>query len=267
MRFAPPQAPTADAVAAAAAGSPFEVGPAFSALADADELRFRDEIEPELKGDGILAWLARKELLEKLDYALTSARLEPAGTIVELGAGSCWLSAALSALPGVERAIGVEFSRRRLEELAPVAIAALGAPPEKVTRVLADFNEPGVADGSADLVVFDSAFHHAADRLHVAKVARRLLRPGGKLLLFREPTLALLRRNRDHGIEDEYGSFESEDTRRGYLRTLREAGFEAARAAPAAGSLRERTFLLKPPFSWLNGIAFAEYVYVASAPR
>ena len=35
------------------------------------------------------------------------------------------------------------------------------------------------------------------------------------------------------------------------------------RAARAAGSLRERTYLLKPPLRWLNGIVFAEYVYVA----
>ena len=97
----------------------------------------------------------------------------------------------------------------------------------------------------------------------MAKVAHALLRPGGTLLLFREPTLALLRRNRDHGVEDDYGSFESEDSKRGYLRTLRAAGFAEARASQGAGSLRERSFLLKPPARWLNGIAFAEYVYVA----
>ncbi|WP_028065707.1 class I SAM-dependent methyltransferase [Solirubrobacter soli] len=263
MRFRPLSAPSPDAVADAAARSPFVVGPTFSALADADELRFRDEIEPELTRDGIVPWLQRKELLEKLDHALSSARVTPSGTVVELGAGSCWLSAALTTLPGVEEAIGVEFSRYRLEELAPVAIAALGADPARVTRRLADFNAHGLPDASADLVVFDAAFHHAADRLHIAKVAFRLLRPGGRLLLFREPTLALLRRNRDHGIEDEYGSFESEDSRRGYLRTLRAAGFADARASQGAGSLRERAFLLRPPLRWLNGIAFAEYVYVA----
>jgi SAM-dependent methyltransferase len=263
VRFTQPSAPSPEAVADAAARSPFVVGPSFSELADAAELRFRDEIEPGLKDDDLLTWLRRKELLEKLDYALTSAKLEPAGTIVELGAGSCWLAAALSGLPGVQRTIGVEFSRHRLEALAPIAIAALAPDPAKVTRRLADFNEPGVEPGTADLVVFDSAFHHAADRMPVARIAQRLLRPGGQLLLFREPTLALLRRNRDHGIEDDYGSFESEDTRRGYLSTLRKAGFSHARAVPAAGSLRERTFLLRPPLRWLNGIAFAEYVYVA----
>jgi SAM-dependent methyltransferase len=263
MRFAAPQTPSPEAVAAAAAGSPFEVGPSFSALADADELRFRDEIEPGLKSEDLPGWLERKELLEKLDYALGAVRLKPAGTIVELGSGSCWLSAALSRLPGVERTIGVEFSRHRLEALAPTAIAALGASPEKVTRRLADFNDPGVPAHTADLVIFDAAFHHAADRAHLAKVAWQILRPGGQILLFREPTIALLRRNRDHGVEDDYGSFESEDTRRGYLRTLRDAGFSDARAVAAAGSLRERAFLLKPPFRWLNGIAFAEYTYVA----
>ena len=264
MRFTAPTAPTPEAVADAAARSPFEVGPSFSTLASEDELRFRDEIEPELAGGDVLGWFARKELLEKLDYALAATRVNPAGTVVRARGRR------LLALRRPEH-VARRGARHRGRVLAPPPRGARAdgdcrarrRPPAKVTRRLADFNAPGVPDASADLVVFDAAFHHAADRLHVAEVARRLLRPGGTLLLFREPTIALLRRHRDHGIEDDYGSFESEDTKRGYLKTLREAGFVGPRAVQAAGSLRERRFLLKPPASWLNGIAFAEYTYVA----
>ncbi|MEA2150680.1 MAG: hypothetical protein QOD69_2510 [Solirubrobacteraceae bacterium] len=46
--------------------------------------------------------------------------------------------------------------------------------------------------------------------------------------------------------------------------TLRAAGFDAVRrvAAPGATGRRGR-LLMRPPLSWLNGIAFAEYAYVA----
>jgi len=250
-------------VARAAAESPLVSGPAYSALADADELRFRDEIEPELRGDSVVSWMRRKELQLKLAHVLRHADVQPRGTVVELGAGTCWLSATLALHAEVQRAIGVEFSRHRLEALAPVAIAAIGAPAARIERRRADFNDPGLPDGCADLVVTDAAFHHAADPGHLARVAFGLLRPGGTLLLFREPTLVPLRRTRDHGIEDEHGSFEHEYSARGYEQLLRAAGFSDVRRVPAPGATGRRgRLLMRPPLSWLNGIAFAEYAYV-----
>ena len=264
-----PTRPSPDAVRAAASASPLVAGPAFSAHADADELRFREEVEPGLKGDDVVGWMERKELVPRLAHTLAGAGLEPSGLVVELGAGSCWLSASLAALPAVTRAVGVEFSRHRLEHFAPIAIAALGAPAGKVERRVADFYAHGLPAGSADLVVLDSAFHHAANMPALARVAHELLRPDGQVLLFREPTLAVLRRTRDHGIEDEYGSFEHEATARGYERILRDAGFADVRRVPAAGSFRGRRAqaLLRPPLKWLNGIAFAEFSYVARRAR
>ena len=146
-----------------------------------------------------------------------------------------------------------------------MALAALDAPGGKVERVLADFNDPGLPAGGADLIVTDAAFHHASDPARLAGVAYDLLRPGGQVLLFREPTLALLRRTRDHGIEGRHGTFEHEYTARGYLGYLRAAGFQAARAVPVAGGFvrRRQRWAARPPLAWLNGIAFAEYSYTA----
>jgi SAM-dependent methyltransferase len=253
-------------VSAAASVSPLCAGAAFSTLADAEELHFRDVVEPGLGGaDDVVTWLERKELPHRLADTLERTGLRPAGRVVELGAGSCWLAASLARRPEVERVVAVEFSRWRLEKLAPVAIAALGTPGEKVERVLADFNDPGLPAGGADLVVTDAAFHHASDPARLARVAYELLRPGGHILLFREPTLALLRRTRDHGVEGRHGSFEHEYTVRGYLDFLRAAGFQATRAVPVAGGFRRRRqrWAARPPLVWLNGIAFAEYSYIA----
>lgn len=255
-------------IASIAARSPFRVGPAFSAAADAEELRFREEIEPYPDPERDIAdGLVREELVAKLDYALERIGLAPSGTVVELGAGVCWLSSALARRPAVDRVIAVEFSRRRLEELAPIAMAILGAPPEKIERVLADFHDPGLDRACVDIVFTDSSFHHSADPARLAQVAFELLRPGGSVVLFREPTLALLRRTRDHGLEGEHGDFEHEYFARGYLGFLEDAGFEAHKT-PASGGFTttKARAILRPPLSWLNGIAFTEFTYAGRKP-
>ncbi|HEX6713078.1 MAG TPA: class I SAM-dependent methyltransferase [Thermoleophilaceae bacterium] len=260
--------PPAEVIAEAARISPLTTGPAFSDLADADELRFREEVEPgRAEPEDVAAWMERKELRAKLEYALDQAGIEPAGTIVELGAGSCWLAAELARRPAVERVVAVEFSRHRLERLAPETLANIGAGAAKVERRLADFYRHGLDAGLADLVFTDAAFHHAADPVRLARVAYELLKPGGSFVAFREPTLSVLRRRRDHGIEDEHGAFEHEYDRRGYLRHLSAAGFDP-RSARAAGSFRTpiARAILRPPLSWLNGIAFSEFTYVGRKP-
>jgi len=260
--------PEPNAVADAAARSPLREGPSFSELADADELRFRDEIEdyPDPLVN-VPAFIEGKELPAKLAFALREAGLRPRGTVVELGAGTCWLSATLAREPGVERVVAVEFSHRRLVDLAPVAIAHLDAPAERIERVHADFHNTGLEPGSADFVITDSAFHHSHDPEGLARIAFDLLAPGGTFVLFREPSLSLLRRTRDHGEEGLHGGFEHEYFPRGYLRLLRSAGFAASRHRAAAGFRRPRLrALLRPPLSWLNGIAYSEFTYVGVKP-
>ena len=257
------------AVTACAQASPLHRVGTLSEHADLDELRFREEIEgyPDPLRD-IPRFIEANELPRKLHHALEQARLAPAGDLVELGAGTCWMTAELAKRPAVRRVIGVEFSPRRLTDLAPIAIAYLGAPAGKIERRVADFYAHGLGRGVADWVVTDAAFHHAADPVSLARVAWDLLRPGGCFVLFREPTLALLRGGRDHGVEDEHGSFEHEYTARGYLRHLRAAGFLATKH-PASGGWRtvRARAILRPPLRWLNGIAFAEYTYVGRRPR
>jgi SAM-dependent methyltransferase len=264
----PAAPPSADAIAAAAERSPLRETGRLSELADADELRYRDEAEVyEDPPRDIVAWMERKELQQKLRYALEQAGLTPRGDIVELGAGTCWLGATLALSPDVRRVTSIEFSRRRIADLAPVAIAHIGAPPEKIERVVADFYDHGLGTGIADMVFMDAAFHHAPDPVRMARVGYDLLRPGGVFVLHREPTLSLIKRSRDHGVEGEHGDFEREYDWWQYLRFLREAGFEASKH-PAASSFsneRERA-RLRPPLSWLNGVAYSTFTYVGRKP-
>ncbi|MGI8631082.1 MAG: class I SAM-dependent methyltransferase [Solirubrobacterales bacterium] len=185
-------------------------------------------------------FIERKRLPEYLDGVLRATGISPSGQIVELGSGICWASACLARHQGVTKVAAIEFSRRRLEALAPIAIAHLGAPPEKIERVVADFHNPGLPPGCADLVVTDAAFHHSADPERLASTCFSLLRPHGRVLLMREPTLSLLRRTRDHGIEDLHGDFEREYRRGEYEGLLAGAGFRAVQSVGAPGDLGTR---------------------------
>lgn len=248
--------------------SPLRETGRLSELADLDELSFRDEHEVfDDPARDVVAWIERKELVRKFEDALTQTGVEPAGTVVELGAGSCWLSGLLAKRATVERVIAVEFSRRRLVDLAPFALAHVDAPAEKVERLLADFYDHSLDDGIAELVVMDAAFHHAADPERLCRIAYDLLAPGGHFLLHREPTLSLLRRTREKGVEDEFGDFERGYDWWTYLRLLRDAGFEARKVPAAHGytAVRDRA-RLHPPLSWLNGTIYSVFTYVGRKP-
>ena len=80
--------------------SPLRETGRLSELADLDELSFRDEHEVfDDPVRDVVAWIERKELVRKFEDALTRTGIEPAGTVVELGAGSCWLSGLIAKRP------------------------------------------------------------------------------------------------------------------------------------------------------------------------
>jgi len=261
------QSPDDPRIAEADRRSPVVVALELSEHADLDELRFREEVEPYENGlEAALGFCTRKNVLPYLDNVLEQTGVRPAGTVVELGAGSCWLSAAMACLPEVERVVAIEFSERRLRTIPPASIALLDAPAEKIERRVADFYASGLEPGSADLVLTDAAFHHAADPVRLGRVAFDLLRPGGQFLLLREPTLAALRRTRDHGIEGQHGHFEHEYHHREYVDLLRQAGFEA-RALPVRWFYTEwwRKVFYRPfavPIAYLRG----SFVYLGTRP-
>ncbi len=255
-------------IADAASRSPLVVGPGLSEHADAAELEFREQHEPYDGLEVAEIFFRRKRVLDYLDYALARTGIQPAGVVVELGAGSCWLSAALSCFAAVERVVAVEFSERRLVSFAPVSLALLAAPAEKVERRVADFYRHGREPGSADLVVLDAAFHHASDPRRLAEVVFELTRPGGSALLLREPTLTLLTRRRDHGIEAAHGDFEHEYSRRQYVGFLEGAGFRARSVGVRwfhASGLRRA--LYRPPLTFLSGPLRGQYAYVGLRSR
>jgi ubiquinone/menaquinone biosynthesis C-methylase UbiE len=100
--------------------------------------------------------------------------------VVDLGAGSGLLALALA--PRVGELVAVDISERMLERLDDSALAD-GI--HNLETLVADLRRLPLEDESATLVVSNYAFHHLDDagKELALSEARRILRPGGRLVL------------------------------------------------------------------------------------
>lgn len=107
-------------------------------------------------------------------------------TVLDLACGSGWLSGMLSVQPRVERVLAWDSSAHLLGEVLPRMVALVGGDMAKVERVCGDFVPLLLDDGCVDAVVMSSAFHHAEAPDALLAEVRRVLAPGGPLVLLNE---------------------------------------------------------------------------------
>ncbi len=113
---------------------------------------------------------------QRADLAATLALLDPAWIVGDLGCGTGALSAAFA--PHVARVFAIDASaamlgsaRARLARLTNVSVHE--GPLEALP----------LADASLDLAVLSLVLHHVADPLRALREVRRVLRPGGRVLI------------------------------------------------------------------------------------
>jgi ubiquinone/menaquinone biosynthesis C-methylase UbiE len=136
------------------------------------------------------SWDERVEAWEKVatsetflairDRIVELAGPRPDDRVVDLGAGTGLL--ALELAPRVRELIAVDISERMLERLD---VAAVADGVHNVRTVVGDLRRLPLDDESATLAVSNYAFHHLDDagkELALAE-ARRILRPGGRLVI------------------------------------------------------------------------------------
>jgi SAM-dependent methyltransferase len=102
--------------------------------------------------------------------------LPQGATVLDLGCGSGWLTAMLSTQPQVARVIAWDSSLTLLRDMVPATVELLGGEADKIERVCGDFVPILLDDGSVDVIVMSSAFHHSEqpDAL-LAELARVLM--------------------------------------------------------------------------------------------
>jgi SAM-dependent methyltransferase len=158
-----------------------------------------------------------RSLLPVPSYLERLAMDVPAGiTVLEVGVGTGGLLPALSG--NSRKVIGVDHSPAMLEE-ARCRLLASGL--NDIELRLGEMTHLPLPNESVGCVVANMVLHHAADPLAVLREIRRVLTPGGLLLL-----ADLARHEREwvrEQLADQWLGFEEEELRE-WLRT---AGFEA----------------------------------------
>jgi ubiquinone/menaquinone biosynthesis C-methylase UbiE len=249
-------------------------------LANADELAYREEAqlrEPQFAT--VEAWFEgvdREGVLDRLPWLLRRGWV-PAGEGIDLGAGSGWLTAQLSALPNVEHVHALDFSETQLTKIGPHVIERCGGVPEKVSLHVADMHDLGMfGDGSMGFVAAAAVLHHAVDLDRVLRECRRVLRPDGLLLALSEPGIPRIvtpltreqgeegfgARERAHGVTER--TYRESEWRAAFQR----AGFEVRflRNFDRRGNWRAE-LVRRTPLRWTNGLLFwAKTIVARPAP-
>ena len=183
--------------------------------------------------------------------------------IVELGAGTCLTSLLLRKALGRGRFLCLDISAARMAALAGGVAELVGATGDGLGFVEHDFTYAlPLADGSADLLVFDAALHHSRDIWMTLRECRRVLRPGGAVAALREAYLSPLTypialKRMLRSAEVAAGAVENAYLRAQYEYYFRATGFEPV-FIPVFPNAKWR--MLAP----LNGILMAKYVIWAT---
>src|SRR6266516_4744488 len=113
--------------------------------------------------------------------------------VLELGAGTCTLSALLSKEPYVRNIFALDISIHKMRSLIDVTQQHIGGKLQKIEFVEGDISEKIVLDdGSFDLILFDASLHHSRSIWTTLLECRRLIRANGILVAQREQFLGTL---------------------------------------------------------------------------
>jgi SAM-dependent methyltransferase len=100
--------------------------------------------------------------------------------VLDLGAGNGWLSNRLRQMGHCPAAVDL------LTDPAD-GLGAIGHYHPPFTAVQAEFDRLPFAPGQADLVIFNGAFHYAADYAHTLRAVKPALAPGGRIVIMDSP--------------------------------------------------------------------------------
>jgi SAM-dependent methyltransferase len=102
-----------------------------------------------------------------------------AGQVADLGSGTGLMAGVLSRREPIRRVHAVEYSRNYVANIMPLVFRQVGARPERIVRVVGDYNELRLEDASLDFVFELEAYHHSESIERTVAEAYRVLKPGG----------------------------------------------------------------------------------------
>ncbi len=243
----------------------------LSSSANRAELIYRNEIQlTEKKYADFMEWKKMADCgVRRILPFLERLGIFVYGRVLELGAGSCWLTSEISKLKGVEEVYALDFSEVLLEKIAPHMMRHLKAEVAKITCVVGDFNDTCFPDLAFDTVVCDAALHHADDLPRVLKEVHRVLAADGVFIAMREPILSRwtwrsARQKKRFGLhERRQGVTENIYSFQDWENAFRCAGFRTELIPFIHHANLKGKIVKYSPLRFLNGYLFSQYVRVS----
>lgn len=109
------------------------------------------------------------------------------GTVIDVAAGTCILSAELSRLPEVTQVYALDLSEEFLTGTGARMLTRANAVEEKLTFIASDFNDIPLPAASVDAAFIFAAIHHSLSPIKTLQEVGRILKPGGTLFILENP--------------------------------------------------------------------------------
>ncbi len=205
-----------------------------------------------------------KDIERRLPIFYTlKARYDFHGEILEIGAGSSWLSASISRTPAVRKVYALDISKDLLEMAARNMIDRLDGDKSKIEFITADFNNLPFKDNRFNIVVCDASLHHSSNPALLLKEIRRVLINNGFLLATREPVKPILYFRSFGKKEIAKGATENIYGKKEWKRYFKEAGMNLIIVENFSQKDFKTRLLKMFPFRLLNGVLFSRYHFFA----
>lgn len=109
------------------------------------------------------------------------------GKILDLGAGTCWLTAKLSLLPDINQVFALDLSERFMFSAGMRVLKYLHAEFPKITFVVSDFNEIPLENESIDCAFLFGSIHHSLSPIKTLQEVSRCVKKGGVIMILESP--------------------------------------------------------------------------------
>ena len=113
--------------------------------------------------------------------------------VLDLGAGTGWLSIMLSNCERIEKIYALDASSSNLGQILPELSKLMDGKLEKIAPILGLFTPILTDDDYFDLAVASAAMHHAPDLAECLAEVHRVVKPGGFLLILNEQPISSFR--------------------------------------------------------------------------
>ncbi|MDB4349381.1 class I SAM-dependent methyltransferase [Omnitrophica bacterium] len=124
-----------------------------------------------------------------IDYVISHPVIGPRikGKVIDLGAGTCWVTAKLSQLERVKEVIAQDMSQKFLTTVGYRIITLLEGNVSKTKFAVSSFNHVPFDSESLDCVFLVAAIHHSLSPIKTFLEANRILKQDGILIVVEHP--------------------------------------------------------------------------------